>query len=266
MIRGPLALSRTAAKYSNGLEAEESHPVGRVSAHVALAVGPRRRGRTVGRGHMRFRVGTAGLTAVVLAALAGCGTPPAGGSDNTVGPASVTTTPAAEKTRLPSAELQGRWWTWAATEPEASNPVADTDGSACGRNQPKDVWFLAGTFGGQVKRVCEVPNGRPIAVPVINLVGDDQDCAAFMEGAQGTVVLDGKPVEPDTYAGDSITVEGTQGNPVTQQGGRFTTTGCGLWAQLPSLAPGAHSLKIRGRSGDFSIGVDYALTVSASSN
>ncbi|MFC9702641.1 signal protein [Streptomyces sp. NPDC056943] len=170
-----------------------------------------------------------------------------------------------ENVRLPSAELQGRWWTWAASEPEATNPVADTDGSACGRNQPHDVWFLAGTFGGQVKRACEVPGGRPVAAPVINFVGDRQDCATFMRTTQGTVLLDGKTVEPETYSGDSITVQSTQGNPVTEEVGRFTATGCGLWVQLPSLAPGTHSLKIRGRSGDFSIGVDYVLTVAASS-
>ncbi|WP_319315084.1 hypothetical protein [Streptomyces sp. TX20-6-3] len=30
------------------------------------------------------------------------------------------------------------------------------DGRACGRDQPLDVWFLAGTFGGQVQHACEV--------------------------------------------------------------------------------------------------------------
>ncbi|XUM04947.1 signal protein [Streptomyces venezuelae ATCC 10712] len=166
--------------------------------------------------------------------------------------------------RLPSAELQGRWWTWAASEPDATNAVADMDGSACGRNQPHDVWFLAGTFGSQVERTCEVPGGRPIAAPVVNLFGDPQNCAAFMSGAQGTVLLDGKVVEPETYTGDSITVEGAPDNPVTGEEGRFAVTGCGLWVQLPPLASGKHSLKIRGRSGDFSTGVDYALTVTAS--
>ncbi|WP_254047580.1 signal protein [Streptomyces aureus] len=170
-----------------------------------------------------------------------------------------------ENVRLPSAELQGRWWTWAASEPEATNPVADMDGGACGRNQPHDVWFLAGTFGGQVERACEVPGGRPIAAPVVNTFGDPQNCVAFMSGAQGTVLLDGKVVEPETYAGDSITVQGAQGNPLTGEEGRFTATGCGLWVQLPPLASGQHSLKIRGRSGDFSTGVDYVLTVAATS-
>ncbi|WP_411075325.1 signal protein [Streptomyces sp. cmx-4-7] len=138
------------------------------------------------------------------------------------------------------------------------------DGSACGRNQPHDVWFLAGTFGSQVKRACEVPGGRPIAAPVVNTFGDRPNCAAFMTSAQGTVLLDGKVVEPEAYEGESITVQGAPGNPLTGEEGRFTATGCGLWVQLPPLASGKHSLKIRGRSGDFSTGVDYALTVAAS--
>ncbi|KOX38600.1 signal protein [Streptomyces sp. NRRL F-6491] len=159
--------------------------------------------------------------------------------------------------------MQGRWWTWAATEPEATNPVADTDGSACARNQPDDVWFLAGTFGGRAKRACEVPGGRPVVVPVVNRVGDGRTCADFMSTARGTVVLDGEPVEPERHEDDSILVEGAPGNPVTGEEGRFTATGCGLWVRLPSLAPGAHTLKVTGRSGDFSTGVDYALTVVA---
>ncbi|MFE9135369.1 signal protein [Streptomyces sp. NPDC007355] len=138
------------------------------------------------------------------------------------------------------------------------------DGRACGRNQPHDVWFLAGTFGGQVKRACDVPSGRPIAAPVVNTFGDSESCAAFMSSAQGTVLLDGKVVEPETYTDDSITVQGAPGNPLTGEEGRFAATGCGLWVQLPPLAPGKHSLKIRGRSGDFSTGADYALTVAAS--
>lgn len=139
---------------------------------------------------MRFKAGVAGLTAVVMAALAGCGAQAAGDPEGTerVAPSSTvppSTAPARENVRLPSAELQGRWWTWAASEPDATNPVADTDGSACGRNQPHDVWFLAGTFGGQVKRACEVPSGRPIAAPVVNTFGDPQNCEAFMSSAQG---------------------------------------------------------------------------------
>ncbi|WP_255311988.1 hypothetical protein [Streptomyces sp. PTY087I2] len=85
-----------------------------------------------------------------------------------------------------------------------------------------------------------------------------------MRDARGTVVLDGEPVEPEVHEGAAMVVEGAPGNPVTGEGGTFSGTGCGLWVQIPSLAPGAHSLAIRGQSGDFSVGVDYALTVAAS--
>lgn len=208
---------------------------------------------------MRFRGGAAaGLAAVVLVALVGCGARAGGKAEDAAGAGSV-----AADARGSSAALQGRWWSWAASEPDGTNPVVDRDGSQCGRNQPGDVWFLAGTFGGQVKRDCRIPHGWPIALPVINSFGDRERCADFMGDARGTVVLDGEPVEPEVHEGDAIVVEGAPGNPVTGEEGTFTATGCGLWVEIPPLAPGRHSLAIRGQSGDFSVGVDYALTVAA---
>ncbi|MDX3224875.1 hypothetical protein PV419_03895 [Streptomyces sp. ME19-01-6] len=141
--------------------------------------------------------------------------------------------------------------------------MADEDGRSCRRNQPDDVWFLAGTFGGQVERSCTVPSGRPVAFPLVNLVGGAGDCADFMETATGTASLDGRDLRPDRYRGTTITVTAAPRNPVTEASGRFTGTGCGLWVQLPPLKAGEHTLKIRGRSGEFTVGVDYALTVAA---
>jgi hypothetical protein len=194
---------------------------------------------------VKIKVVGAGLTAVVLAALVGCGR--------------------AESSQesLSSEDLQSRWWTWASAEPERTNPVADQDGGACGRNQSKDVWFLAGTFGTQVKRTCSVPRGTPLAFPLVNRIGEPADCADFMRTAEGSAVLDGKEVDSDAHQGDRIAVRSVADNPVTATEGQFTTTGCGLWAQLPPLEPGRHTLTIRGRSGDFTVGVDYTLTVDA---
>ncbi|MGW0121297.1 signal protein [Streptomyces sp. NPDC003327] len=223
---------------------------------------------------MNSRLGAAGLAAVVWVALAGCGAE--SGPDAEAGDAagSVSATPGVTGSasgapegggeKLASGELQERWWTWAASEPEGTNPVADPDGRSCGRNQPRDVWFLAGTFGGEVERTCEVPAGRPIAAPLVNLFGQRQDCAAFVRGARGTAVLDGKAVEPEVHGGAPIVVIGARGNPITGEEGRFGgVVGCGLWVRLPPLAPGRHELEIRGRSGDFTVGVDYVLTVTA---
>ncbi|MES4903315.1 MULTISPECIES: hypothetical protein [unclassified Streptomyces] len=50
---------------------------------------------------------------------------------------------------------------------------------------------------------------------------------------------------------------------MSESSGRFSGTGCGLWVQLPPLESGEHTLKIRGRSADFTVAVDYALTVGA---
>ncbi|MFC7898573.1 signal protein [Streptomyces griseoincarnatus] len=196
---------------------------------------------------MRITTAGAGIAAVALVAtLAGCG-----------GRA------ATAEGRLSSEELQGRWWTWASTEPAPTNPVGDEDGSACGRNQPEDVWFLAGTFGTQAKRTCAVPEGVPLAFPLVNMFGTPADCADFMSTAEGSAVLDGEKVDADAHQAESIEIRSGVGNPVTGTDGSFTAHGCGLWVQLPAPEPGEHSLEIRGRSGGFSVGVDYTLTVDA---
>lgn len=222
------------------------------------------------------RAGLGGLGAVALVALVGCGAngEPEGEPERASAPAASATPSSSESsasaaqsptgTRLASGVLQSRWWTWAASEPEGTNPVADESGSQCARNQAGDVWFLAGTFGTQVTRACTVPEGIPIAFPLVNLVADEADCADFMSTAEGSAVLDGEKVDPDEIAGDEISAQAVAGNPVTGGDGDFTGTGCGLWVQMPALDPGEHSLTIRGRSGDFSVGVDYLLTVEAS--
>lgn len=216
---------------------------------------------------MKIKSGRAGLIAVVLAALVGCGARASEGSKDatetkqTSASASAMQSPA--QARLSSDVLQSRWWTWALSEPERTNPVADEDGSACGRNQPQDAWFLAGTFGTQANRTCSVPNGVPLAFPLVNLIGGPADCADFMSAAKGSAVLDGKRVDAQTIRGETISVQGVADNPVTGTDERFTVTGCGLWAQLPPLQPGKHTLTIRGQSQDFSVGVDYSLTVDA---
>ncbi|MFF3092090.1 signal protein [Streptomyces cyaneofuscatus] len=197
---------------------------------------------------MRFMWGMVGLATPAVVSAAGCG------------PAMTT----AGEPVSASAELQGKWWTWAASEPEETNPVADEDGSVCDRNQPEDVWFLAGTFGGEAERACTVPEGRPIVFPLVNLFGSGQDCLAFMRDAEGTALLDGMPVEPEVYAGESITVQGLEGNAVTGVAERFTTTGCGLWVHLPAPGLGQHILKFSGRSAGLSVGAEYRLTIEES--
>ena len=65
--------------------------------------------------------------------------------------------------------LAGEWWNWAAKEPSATNPVLDTTGKDCQRNQKGSVWFLAGTFfGAAVTRNCTIPAGKALFIPIVN--------------------------------------------------------------------------------------------------
>ncbi|NUT47924.1 MAG: signal protein [Saccharothrix sp.] len=163
--------------------------------------------------------------------------------------------------------MQERWWTWAASSPDDRNPVVDTTGEFCAADQPTDVWFVAGTFGGAVERTCEVPAGRPIVGPVVNYVEDTQDgCTARTTGAEGEVTLDGRPQEVERLGPTRVTVRGAAGNAVTGEEGAFRAYACGLWVRIPPLAPGEHDLLIDGRSGDFHTSAHYRLLVRASND
>ncbi|MET7337072.1 signal protein [Nonomuraea sp. NPDC005650] len=160
-----------------------------------------------------------------------------------------------------SESIQGRWWTWAASEDESTNPVTDTTGEFCDRNQPKDVWFLAGTFGGTIQRTCNVPAGRPVVLPLVNQVGTEEQCREFMATSTGKATLDGKVITPERLEDDNVAITGVAGNPLTGEEGTVTSYACGVWARLPALKPGRHKLTIRGSSGNFRTGVDYTLIV-----
>ncbi|WP_203670931.1 hypothetical protein [Catellatospora methionotrophica] len=175
-----------------------------------------------------------------------------------------TGSPAADRSAATSSDMgamQGRWWTWAAAEPEASNPVADPTGEFCALNQPADVWFLAGTFGTRAQRACTVPQGRTIVVPVLNLFGAKDDCDGFMATAEGTAELDGTALTLERFTGVPIEVTAVAGNALGQEAGTFEALGCGIWARISAPAAGAHQLRIRGTSGNFAVSVDYDLTV-----
>ena len=65
-------------------------------------------------------------------------------------------------------EWAAAWTQWALAIPPAQNPIIDPTGASAGVNQPKDVFFLAGTFGGDATRDVTIPTGTPVYFPVIN--------------------------------------------------------------------------------------------------
>ncbi|MGK5636703.1 signal protein [Streptomyces sp. URMC 126] len=168
-----------------------------------------------------------------------------GAPDATVSPS----TPA----ELSGTELQNRWWEWAGVEPlhvGDMGPVDDPDGRLCDRDQPADVWFLAGTHDGPAKRACRVPTDVPIAFPLVSRITSQGGCDDLLAVAKGSATLDGRALEP-------VRLKGT---PVTGVPGSLA---CGLWVRAGRLSSGTHFLHFEGSAGSFSTAVDYRLTAGA---
>lgn len=196
------------------------------------------------------------LIAALAVLLTGCAIP----QPRTATKTSEPTLAAGE--RLSDQDLQARWWTWALASPEERNPVADETGKFCAEDQPKDVWFLAGTFGGAVDRTCRVPAGRPLAAPAVNRYSaNTAHCREFMTGVKGTVTLDGQPVELRRIDPVEITFQVARDNAIGERGGKQAAQACGLWAWIPPLTPGEHDLLIEGEAGSFSTSAHYKLTI-----
>ncbi|RJQ69440.1 signal protein [Pseudonocardiaceae bacterium YIM PH 21723] len=161
--------------------------------------------------------------------------------------------------------MQERWWAWASSIREADSPVTDTTGERCGKNQPSDIWFLAGTFGGRATRTCVVPALRPIYFPLVNREEERREyCDRFVEEAKGKATLDGAPV-PHTLEGPTaISFITAEGNPLTGGNIRVNAWACGLWVRLEPLPAGEHKLSFEGTDENFSTAVDYTLIIESS--
>src|SRR5262249_47516670 len=66
------------------------------------------------------------------------------------------------------------WWQWVGQIPYAQNPVTDPDGSFAYTDQPANcMFYLAGTWGGDVVRHITVPPGRHLLMPIQNQEWDN---------------------------------------------------------------------------------------------
>lgn len=183
------------------------------------------------------------ISASVLVSACSATSAPSSTADTSSSPTKAATPPTlpaggtpSTRAKLSAADLQGHWWTWAASSVSDSNPVSDQDGHLCAQGQTAGIWFLAGTFGGTVTRSCTVPAAVPVAFPLVNTYGKTGDCTAFMASAQGSATLDDQALELERYEATTVQISAVDGNPLTQDGGRFLTRACGLWVQLEPLA------------------------------
>lgn len=146
--------------------------------------------------------------------------------------------------------LAARWVRWAASVGPLHNPVTDPSGADAGLNQPDDVFFLAGTFGGSTARSVAVPAGVPLFVPAVNIWAWEDGEVETLPRAFGDVVLDGVALGADRITTpEPFLVAGARANPVTRTRKPVPMVVTGLWKRLDPPAPGPHSLRVRGGDG-----------------
>lgn len=160
--------------------------------------------------------------------------------------------------------LAARWVRWAAASNVETNPIADQSGRYASVNQPEDVWFLAGCFGGDVERTCRVPLHRKLFFPVINIWSLGGTAPPRLPKATGQLRIDGAEIPLDTIVTpQSFLVKGSRRNPVTGTRSRVPTYVWGLWKLVDPLPPGKHTVHFSGGDGEqFKLNIVYHLTVS----
>ncbi|MET9659591.1 hypothetical protein [Streptomyces sp. NPDC006510] len=144
----------------------------------------------------------------------------------------------AERMWKPSNEeggvLAGRWWKWALSAPDDRSPVRDTTGEHAAWNQPDDLWFLAGTYGGRVVRRCAIPSDRPVFFPVLNM----QHPRSYsrvpqrMTATEATASLNSVPLPLEEFTAPFRT-------------GLTQRYAWGIWGGFAPLTPGQYVLEIK---------------------
>jgi hypothetical protein len=162
----------------------------------------------------------------------------------------------------PDNELTVRWWNWAAIEPNATNPISDANGEDCARNQTGDIWFLASTFGEEMRRSCVIPKSYDtLFAPVfVKSCLPDEPCTVADAVTQAT--YDGKRLNTLPFSTtDPVTITGGPDNLVNQSADPQTVQLAGWWIWLHNMEPGEHTLKLAGQEGDLKLIVTYTLVV-----
>lgn len=231
------------------------------SSHANALIPPRDGG--IGRRAAAFAIAMATVCAACLPMAV------AAGASAGATPAKAASAGVAAVGGVGPAEWTVRWWRWAHSFDDGQRPYQDPDGGRCALGQDEDgpVWFLAGTDGrSEVRRRCQVPVGKHLLVPVINMyfhaprIGEyAHDCDQVK--AQVTVnndalvsavaVLDGKALPRPARLTSRCFDPFAQGDKEDRRHrGPYHAAADGYWLLLPPLAPGKHRLVIGANYGN----------------
>jgi len=179
------------------------------------------------------------------------------------------------------------WWTWALQTPAATSPMLDQTGAFAGVNNTGDMFFIGGSFGGDVVRTFDVPANTPLLVPVLNnlafqFTGKGPDPATGGKGAANIVTtdllksvsdvflnIDGHPVgnlQADLVRTDwfspGVVQPGSLADSFGLTGDLGPAKSIGYWTAIEGFAAGStHVLDFGGTAGGVSVHITDTIKV-----
>ena len=178
-------------------------------------------------------------------------------------------------------EWTARWWQYVLGSPNDANIYTDLTGQYCGLGQWGPVFFLAGYPSPYGQRVCTIPAGKGLLIPVINFAGsvpDDgptiQDVISLYTGYADLIDVDSLSFEVDglrvrnlanyRFKTPIFSLTGAVPNFSSDGGCQYTTPHCyenfhpqawadGYWVMLKPLSPGIHTIHFHAEIPDWSV-------------
>ena len=99
-----------------------------------------------------------------------------------------------------------KWFQWAFSIPKDKNPIIDDSGKNCAINQNDQyAWFLAGSGGGKIERVCTVPAGKAIFFPIMDT---EASYAEFPDDKTEVDLRNTAHADQDTVSHLTLTIDG----------------------------------------------------------
>ena len=179
-------------------------------------------------------------------------------------------------------EWTAKWWQWFFSIPMENHPAYDKTGENSGLINQIDpnVWFLAGTTGGRAERIINIPAGKAVLFPVINVATSysenpslktEEEMISFVNShmsgiAKKEASIDGENLnisENHRVQSRSIEFSFPPDNIYGVKEGLTRGIGDGYWIFLRPLLPGMHHIKTSGAcmSGRIRIDVNINLMI-----
>ncbi len=180
------------------------------------------------------------------------------------------------------------WWTWVLQSQFATSAQFDTSGAFASTGNFGSMFFIAGSFGGDVTRTFDVPANTPLLVPVLNslvfqFTGKGPDLISggnaganitlkdWMTSVSGLFLkIDGQSVSSSELQSDLIRTDwfsagtpqsGSVAEALGVVGDISPAKSAGYWAVLKGFAAGTtHTIEFGGSGGNVTVDIKDTVT------